>query len=493
MANSPDGGLITETNAQYYEGTQLFFETSTVYSVTSNLDTTLQDAINSPANYKMFISISGGTLPSDFSLLNDQVVGAINATTPLTFPAGLVPLGSGPETVFATGGSGGGCVIDMEIDLLGNMIVSVIAAGSGYVAGDILNFVPTWPLAPALGYDTNPLTAAELYAGSTYEILVPGSNIVSFPNAGIPGPFPPFTSIVLKLALTIDALWNNYGSYEYIKLNDIVNNFIVAYIGTGKLIPSAKRTDIIFHAKRGLQEFSYDTLKSVRSQELTLSPSATAIIPQDYVNYVRMSWVDGVGVKHIIYPTQLTSNPDQPLIQGGNGIPTQDNWGENLESMQSIINQRWNKNAAFNQNGQLTAQAYNANIYNWTWWEAAYGMRYGANTVLSNMNGWFTINDREGKFMFSSDLKDKLIILEYISDGLAYDMDSKVPKMAEEALYMHIAHAILSTRMNIPEYVVRRYKVARRAELRNAKIRLQNLKLDTFIQQMRGKSKWIKH
>ena len=89
--------------------------------------------------------------------------------------------------------------------------------------------------------------------------------------------------------------------------------------------------------------------------------------------------------------------------------------------------------------------------------------------------------------MFSSDLKDKLIILEYISDGLAYDMDSKVPKMAEEALYMHIAHAILSTRMNIPEYVIRRYKVARRAELRNAKIRLQNLKLDTFIQQMRGK------
>lgn len=305
--------------------------------------------------------------------------------------------------------------------------------------------------------------------------------------------FVPAFGDVIVIKLLDDAKWANFGGYAYITIEDIVNNFLVAYVGPGKLISDVKRTDVIFHAKRGLQEFSYDTLKSVRSQELTLSPSATAIIPQDYVNYVRMSWVDGVGVKHIIYPTQLTSNPDQPLIQGGNGIPTQDNWGENLESMQSIINQRWNKNAAFNQNGQLTAQAYNANIYNWTWWEAAYGMRYGANTVLSNMNGWFTINDREGKFMFSSDLKDKLIILEYISDGLAYDMDSKVPKMAEEALYMHIAHAILSTRMNIPEYVVRRYKVARRAELRNAKIRLQNLKLDTFIQQMRGKSKWIKH
>jgi hypothetical protein len=62
----------------------------------------------------------------------------------------------------------------------------------------------------------------------------------------------------------------NYGSYEYVTLNDVVNNFIVAYVGAGKLIPSVKRTDLIFHAKRALQEFSYDTLKSIKSQELTI-------------------------------------------------------------------------------------------------------------------------------------------------------------------------------------------------------------------------------
>ena len=290
-----------------------------------------------------------------------------------------------------------------------------------------------------------------------------------------------------------DTVEENYGTYQYIKLGDIIDNYMVGYVGDGKILQSAKKSDVLFFAKRSLQEFSYDTLKSIRSQELTLSPSATAIIPQDYVNYVRMSWVDGLGIKHIIYPTQLTSNPDQPLLQDSDGIPTQDNFGENLESMQAIINQRWKRNSDYNQNGLLTAQSYNANIYNWTWWEAAYGMRYGANPVISNMNGWFTINDREGKFMFSSNLKDQLIILEYISDGLAYDMDSKVPKMAEEAMYMHIAYNILAGRANVQEYVVRRYKVARRAELRNAKIRLQNIKLDTFVQQMRGKSKWIKH
>ena len=37
------------------------------------------------------------------------------------------------------------------------------------------------------------------------------------------------------------------------------------------------------------------------------------------------------------------------------------------------------------------------------------------------------------------------------------------------------------------------YKKQRYAALRNAKIRLSNIKLDEIVQVMRGKSKWIKH
>ena len=45
---------------------------------------------------------------------------------------------------------------------------------------------------------------------------------------------------------------------------------------------------LVFHAKRGLQEFSYDTLKSVKSSELTVPSSLGLTIPQDYVNYVKV-------------------------------------------------------------------------------------------------------------------------------------------------------------------------------------------------------------
>jgi hypothetical protein len=297
-------------------------------------------------------------------------------------------------------------------------------------------------------------------------------------------------TVIIELLDT--AKWANNGGYSYIKLNDVIDNFMVGYVGMDKLITSCKRSDVLFHAKRGLQEFSYDTLKSIKSQELTIPASLSIIIPQDYVNYVEMSRIDDLGVKHIIYRTTLTSNPYTVPVQDADGVPTQNNLGENVEGT-SITNERWDTANSYKLTGAYNPEMYNAGVYNWTWGKAAYGRRYGLDPETSQVNGWFTIDEREGKFSFSSGLANQLIILEYISDGLSVDYDMRIPKMAEEAIYMHIIYSILAGRRNIPEYIVQRYKKERRAALRNAKIRLSNIKLNEFVQVMRNKSKWIKH
>ena len=284
---------------------------------------------------------------------------------------------------------------------------------------------------------------------------------------------------------------DNYGSYGYIKLNDIINNFIVAYIGNGKLIPSCKRTDIIFHAKRAMQEFSYDTLKSINSQELTIPNNLSVIMPQDYVNYVSMSWYDSQGIAHKIYPTKLTTNPYQTPVQDSEGQPTQDANSNNIEST-SVVEERWKSNFYKNDQSADIDNALANGLYG-NGVGYGYGGVYGLDPQYANANGWFTINDREGKFSFSSNLVDKLIVLEYISDGLSSSLDTRVPKMIEEAMYAYILHAIISTRINQPEYIVQRLKKEKSAKLRNAKIRLSNIKLDEIVQTMRGKSKWLKH
>ena len=100
-----------------------------------------------------------------------------------------------------------------------------------------------------------------------------------------------------------------HGNYQFITLDDIINSFMVVYVGQDKIIPRASRTDVQFHAMRALRELSFDTFKSVKAQEIVLPDTLQMILPHDYVNYTQISWSDDSGIKHPLYSTKHTSNP----------------------------------------------------------------------------------------------------------------------------------------------------------------------------------------
>jgi hypothetical protein len=336
---------------------------------------------------------------------------------------------------------------------------------------------------------------------STYTV---SNNTINFPGGS---PIPQNSYVVVQLKTLSGGNYGaqdafgqtveeNYGGYEYITLNDAIDNFMVGYVGDGKILQRADKSDVLFFAKRSLQEFSYDTLKSIHSQELTVPASLSLALPQDYVNYVRVSRIDSLGIKRIIYPVNnLTINPYNNLVQDAAGVPTQDNFGSNIEST-SITEERWST-------ANLDLLNFNLldNFDDFSYWWNLYGFDgnfntgrlYGLDPQTSQINGWFSINHREGKISFSNELANELIVLEYISDGLGSDLDTKVPKLAEDALYASILYNIVSVRANQDPNNVMRLKRDRSAKLRNAKIRLSNIKLDEIAQVMRGKSKWIKH
>ena len=165
------------------------------------------------------------------------------------------------------------------------------------------------------------------------------------------------------------------------------------YTGDGKIINNVAKSDVIFHAKRGLQEFSYDLLKVLKSQELTVPHNLTVALPQDYVNYVKASWIDESGAKHIIYPTRVTSNPNEMPIQDNDGIPTQDFLGENIYSNNSIIEDRWSS--------QDQTNYYSPNTWKHNKNRHLIGARYGLQPEEAQVNGKFTINERLGVFSFT--------------------------------------------------------------------------------------------
>ena len=431
----------------------------------------------------------------------------------------------------------------------------------------------------------------------------------------------------------------NYGNYQFTSLADIINQFIVAYVGQDKIISKARRTDVQFHAMRALQELSFDTFKSTKSLEFTVPATLKMPLPQDYVNYVKISSVDDAGIMHVLYPSIKSFNPtayqqnddgsykletnsyirknpnasgslpasnqyeeygitatgrtsnkdgvgdiksnkllpkfkketrvaitntsgynDRELVYGpgsgmqmnfytaghdivvgmtvyGPGIPenttvktvgdsTSGNYPGMGITMTNPAYEQWLLDGSVGTNPgrpfdtqiageevifvDLNKQSDTASRYK-TYTAATTssdvdydnydddiylpreGGRYGIQPENAQANGTFYIDPASGCIYLSSNVSGKIIILEYISDSLGTDEEMIVHKFAEEAMYKHIAHAILATRANTPEYLVNRFKKEKFAAKRVAKLRLSNIKIEELSQILRNKSKHIKH
>ena len=419
---------------------------------------------------------------------------------------------------------------------------------------------------------------------------------------------------------------DNFGGYQVISLQSIIDNFLASHVGEGKILQKTLASDVSFHAHRALQELSFDTLKSCKSQEIEIPPSLTMLLPQDYVNYVKLSWVDSSGIKHIIYPTSKTNNPI-PILQDADGdykittvgalvvgtdtitldssyanitvgmnahapsittgstvlatstvggvttvtissnaadtatesvifYPADGSIQQQPLTSEVLAGLSWvgfdNKITAastgdagkitvgmlishedfaigttvIDVNGtQITASTNslntetsgNANFVSYelisdtwssyksatpsenqddyqddTYWPMD-GSRFGLDPQHAQANGSYYIDCYTGLIHFSSNISGKTVILEYISDGHGTTEEMVVHKFAEEAMYKWIAYGCLSARVDVPEYVINRYRKERFAATRKAKLRLSNIKLEELTQILRGKSKQIKH
>ena len=294
-------------------------------------------------------------------------------------------------------------------------------------------------------------------------------------------------------AIVVDVS-SNFGNYQFTSLDDIISQFIIAYVGENKIVSKVKRVDVAFHAQRALQELSFDTLKSCKAQEITVPASLTMVLPHDYINYVKISWSDSSGIERVIYPTSKTSNaPTVKQDSDGNYSFDIDDASVATSSKDDTTDIISNNNSDTWNNYKSGTPSENQDDYqDDTYWPAE-GERYGLDPQHAQANGSFFVDCNTGKIHFSSNMSGKTVVLRYISDGLGTDEEMVVHKFAEEAIYKWIAYGILSTRINTPEYIINRFKKEKFAETRKAKLRLSNIKLEEITQTLRGKSKQIKH
>jgi hypothetical protein len=287
----------------------------------------------------------------------------------------------------------------------------------------------------------------------------------------------------------------NWGSYQYVSLKDIVNNFMLMYAGNHSLVNNEERYKVLFHAKRAIQELNYDAFKEIKALELSVCDTLRFVLPHDYVNWVRISlYKDGVlrplteNIQINSATAYLQDNDCRILFDASGNILKPEFSDIDLDR---ITGQK--KSIYLNKGSQFNGLEGYCCDGEW-YFDYGIGARYGLNTETANANPTFRIDKQAGVINFSSEMAGEVCILEYVSDGMEGGNDTliTVNKLFEEFVYAYIRYAILNSKVGVQEYIVSRARKERSALLRNAKIRISNIHPGRLLMNLRGREKWIK-
>jgi len=287
----------------------------------------------------------------------------------------------------------------------------------------------------------------------------------------------------------------NWGSYQYVSLQDIVNNFLLMYSGNHSLVNNEERYKVLFHAKRAIQELNYDAFKEIKVLELTVPDMLRYILPSDYVNWVRISLYKDGWLRPLTENIQTLSS--KAYLQDNTGRILFDQYGNALSPQYSEIDYdrltHIKKSIYLNQGNQFNGQlGWN---YDGMWYfEANIGTAYGLNTETANFNPTFNVDRKSGVINFDSSMSGQQCILEYVSDGMEGGDNSliTVNKLFEKYIYASIQYDILSSKLGVQEYIVARARKEKSTLLRNAKIRISNIHPGRLLMNLRGLDKQIK-
>ena len=210
-------GLINQTNAQYYTGSEVIFSNTSVSVINSNLGVDLYDSINNTTNYQIFVDPTGSGSLNNYILFPNFIengVGLGFSATNFFVPANLQGT-PGSYLISPTSANGTGLLLNISVSNTGQLAtVSVVNPGQDYTDGEVLTVA-----AGLLGVNSLQIQAvlsqSDLYTGTSYTCSTDGSNVITIAPFGIPGPTSglPNAQIAVKVQLTPESIWENYGSY----------------------------------------------------------------------------------------------------------------------------------------------------------------------------------------------------------------------------------------------------------------------------------------
>lgn len=269
----------------------------------------------------------------------------------------------------------------------------------------------------------------------------------------------------------------NHGNYQYVTLKEIINSFLRKQQDDDSILKNTKRSLMLDVARDGISKFYREGMGDYLAIEITVPDSLYFALPHDYVHYIRISLV--------VYDTNEDSYRLQPL-----------DVNQNINTANGYL-QDHEYEILFDEDGYIL-NADSSNAYNKPHKRYKFNTSYGQPTLdTTQLSKWGECKiDRErGKMVFSSDLQDKEIVFEYLSDGLGAETYNeglvKVHKNTIDALKAFIYHGCIEYNQNVSQSEKRRALDRFKTEYHNAKKLMAGINLLEISKAMRVTSKNI--
>ena len=288
------------------------------------------------------------------------------------------------------------------------------------------------------------------------------------------------------------------GANQFVLYEDMVNDYMATHTGDNSIVGNPPKWKVERHAKKAIQQLSYDTLRGVGSLEYELVDNLSVAVPQDTVSIYQVSYLDASGYLRPMQERRFSGNPNA-YMQDDDGNYTYRtggaNDGERIQQTPSTTLTRYND--SFNErqdpgyNDYIYGSSINYEIY--TSYYFGYGRRYGGRGEVANGNGTYFYDPQEGIIYFDSTLMGEHVVIEYVTDGLSNDTSQiKIHKFAEEAVYAFVNWKLATQdrRSTRGEKEMTRREWFN--EKRRAKIRGWNINHNQIVWALRTGTQWIK-
>jgi len=266
-------------------------------------------------------------------------------------------------------------------------------------------------------------------------------------------------------------------AFDKVKLSQIIKDFILTLDGddyAANVSDSAIRN----FALRGIREIGFDLGKKIKSLKRTIQDNDTIVLPDDYVDIVKLGVVDEQGIIRVFGQNKNINYSEKYKT----AATTTDSANGPLDITANLVKDTEASKTATGNTASSNDESLDYYVFENYLYQGGLGRLYG--TGGGHLAGAYRVNLDQNRIEIEGNDGYSEVVIEYVADE-ARSTDPEVHVYAEEALRAYMYYKIIERKSSVPANEKTRARAEYYNERRKANARLSNFTKEEALKTIR--------